>query len=215
MNRVCIALLFFLSIPATALADSILTIGQITISYTPPASTNLAVYSPQLDTGYPFRVHPGKFTDAVTTLMCVNAACTSLSIDLSVSGITIDHVRFQGVMYPTLYLSGTLDIRGILPRGFAYCYPGTSCFQGVSLITGNLIACTDPACSTQLFQLDANLHAMSNVSIGFNAQGQPVLDTAGFVAPEPTTMLLLATGLAGIGWRKYRAGLSQRQQYQG
>lgn len=107
---------------------------------------------------------------------CLNAASTKISVNLDISGLSLKDVLFQNTVYPVLYFSGTLDFTGKLLQGPPYGCSGISgtCFSGVTVLTGNLTACLDPACSTQLFQLDTppNVGASSAVGIAFNSNGQ-------------------------------------------
>jgi len=104
---VYIALLFFLLIPANALADTSDTIGQLYLGYRASASPvgGIIIYSPELadfSLGGGGAID-GTFTNAVSSLVCLNAACTKLSFDLDISGITLRNVPFGGTVHSTLF----------------------------------------------------------------------------------------------------------------
>ena len=182
-----ITLLFFLLIPANVLAD---TITQIHILYWPSISASrITIYSPQLadlSLGGGGDIH-GMFTNVVSSLACLNAACTKISVDFDISGITLNNVPLGGTIYPHIYFSGTLDFTGTL-------FNNGQNFTGESFASGNLIGCIDPACSTQLFQLGTfpNMPVQSALFGVFDSNGKGTLEGAYFVNPEPTTLLLFA-----------------------
>jgi hypothetical protein len=226
MKRLTILVTVFAFLcPVGLLADTI-PIQQLSLFYQPSTSTShINIWSQQLEPlpsecqgegCFPFKFHTGTFTNVGTSLVCGNAACTSLSVDLKVSGLRIKDVIFQGFVYPTVYLSGTLDIAGTLPTpggGFCGFLDSPTCFFGSSIISGNFTGCSDPACSTQLFPLSANLVADGAVYVRFNSQGKPVLQAAAFNAPEPSGIALLGTGCSLLfgallieRFRRHRAG---------
>ena len=62
-------------------------------------------------------------------------------------------------------------------------------------LTGNLEACTDSTCSTELFALAVNVHSYLRMTYSYNG-GQLSISSVTYVLPEPSSMALLGTGLA-------------------
>jgi hypothetical protein len=152
----------------------------------------------------PALIHPQSFQKhhfggggmATSSLMCP-APCgpnDPLSFNLTLSGLQINKVQFSGTFYPVVYFSGILNLDAIRrPNSFPFHLFGT------------LTGCSDPQCSVVLFPISVDLRgSVTSYGIRQTDSGSFILASASFLAPEPSTLVLMGTGLAGLlsRWRK-------------
>lgn len=147
----------------------------------------------------PALIHPLSFqkhhfhgggTTATATVVCA-ASCgpmDALSFNLTVSGLQINGVQFGSVFYPVVYFSGLLNFDATRrPHSFPVH------------IFGSLTGCADPQCSVVLFPISVDLHGrVTGYRITQTDSGAFILASAGFQVPEPSSLALMATGLAGV-----------------
>ena len=155
MTRIAIGLALTLICAVSALADSTtVDVTQLGLLYiadnNPPVRWN--IQAPLLFAPFiPFRgTHDflGIGATAVPQVSC-QALCSFgdvLTFNLMVSGLQLGNVQYQGAYYPTVYLSGVLNLD---MKPFTIGGPGLS--SGNVHILGTFIGCSDPACKNEIF----------------------------------------------------------------
>jgi hypothetical protein len=146
----------------------------------------------------PALIHPNSFQKhhfggggmATSSLICA-APCgpnEPLSFSLTLSDLQINKVQFSGTFYPVVYFSGILNLDATRrPNSFPFHLFGT------------LTGCADPQCSVVLFPISVDLRgSVTGYRITQTDSGSFILASAGFQAPEPSTLALVGTGLAGF-----------------
>src|SRR5262249_16268449 len=123
-----------------------------------------------------------------------------LSFNLTISGLQINKVQFNGTFYPVIYFSGILNLDATRrPNSFPFHLSGT------------LTGCNDPQCSVVLFPISVDLRgSVTSYRITQTDSGIFILPSAGFQAPEPSTLALVGTGLAGFVSRMTKRNLRGR-----
>lgn len=190
MKKLLMVALIAIGLPFTACADSFKA-GVVDISGN-LSGGGIAFYVPGLDFVHesPGQVFIfGAFTKLdVTTLTCANAGCTGYNVVMGASGLTMSDVSYKSVLYPTVYLSGILD----LTARFVSSLP----FE-LGQVSGAFLACADPSCTRVLFSLNTNVQEKA-VFVVIKNGGNLTLDGFSYAVPEPSTLGLLGTGILGI-----------------
>lgn len=138
--------------------------------------------------------YPASFSNAKLSVTC-NPMCAvgdSFSIDLAMSNFSLTGRRPYG--YPDLNMFvGTLNL---ITRPIVLTASSGIAIARFS-ITGDLQGCTDASCGTTLFSLSVNTHAY--VTINYNLSGgQLSVSSISYVLPEPSSIVLLGTGVVFI-----------------
>ena len=179
-------------------------VTEITVMvFTGQSTIGWDVQAPQLSRPFPFDSYHNFFGSGIAGVPSItcSAPCgagSHLTVDLEISGLTLgtgfaNSIFFDNVLYPTVYLSGTLDIA---TRPFVW---GQS--QVPVEMSGMFTACADPACQTPLFPMTVDLLGLAYMNITLDQSGQPVLNYALFAAPEPGSAGLMFSGcllIAGL-----------------
>jgi len=205
-----------------SVSASTVDITEMNVSYSPPSSIGWSVQAPQLSRPFD-NLHDFDGAGIVSGLsITCSAPCgvgSHVTVDLQVSGLTLgtgfsNSIVFNGVVYPTVYLSGTLDLT---TKSFVLLQnPGFGGYTAPVLMTGTFTACADPACATQLFPMSVNLLGTAYMSLSINSSGQPVLDDARFMAPEPASAALMFSGcllIAGFVYASRKQGGRLRRDF--
>lgn len=137
--------------------------------------------------GEPY-MYPTQFSNALLSVTC-NPLCAignKFSIDLTMSNFKAlggppDLSMFVGTLNLVTNPIVLTSSSGIAIAHFN--------------LTGNLEACTDSACSTELFGLDVNGRGYLRMAYSLSG-GQLSISGVSYVLPEPSSMTLLGTGLA-------------------
>ena len=183
--------IFGIVIPASA---GSVDITEITVSYGGQSSIAWSVQAPQLSRPFDgLHDFDGSGVAGVPSITC-SALCrigSQLTVDLQISGLTLgtgfsNSILFNSVLYPTIYLSGTLDVA---TKSFVWGQ-----FQVPVQMTGTFMACADPACQAPLFPMNLNILGTAYMDISVNQSNQPVLNDALFTAPEPGSAALMFSG---------------------
>jgi hypothetical protein len=148
-------------------------------------------------------MYPTTFTTAGLSTTCTPTCGIGnpFSVDLSMSNFTIREQEYAGVI-----LVGTLNL--ITTPIILKAQNGMALAKFT--LTGNLEACTDLTCSTELFSLSVNIHGPVTVGYSLNS-GQVTVSSVQFVLPEPSSMTLFGTGLAFVMGRLRAARMKSRK----
>lgn len=187
MNRVCIALLFFLlSLAAIPAHADTLDMIQVNVKLTPAGGTMSFILQTPGDVCpcIPPQTYYTSFSGVdVLSLTCANASCTRYNTDITLSGFSTfapssGPVFYKGKSYSDLFLTGTLDF---VATKFSVS------------VTGTMKACTDATCNNVLFDVDVNAKGTPQI-VATNNGGTLTLVSARDITPEPSTFLLFGTG---------------------
>jgi len=198
MKKISIILFLILFFAAPALADSVVTVTEIAVDYSTNRSTvNWSIQAPELFSPFfPKNARHdfnGFGTSAVPQIVC-QSPCnpgSTLAFNLMVSGLQLEQVRFQGVNYPTIYLSGVLNLD---TKSFVL-QPGVLNYQVSAKIFGNLTGCSDPDCKDPLFPMVIALRGGTAVlTLNPNSSGGFDVSHAYFFVPEPASVAMFGTG---------------------
>jgi hypothetical protein len=138
--------------------------------------------------GSPF-MYGSTFSDAILSVNC-NLICAvgdSFSTNLAMTNFKVSPY-FGGVQIGMFV--GTLNL---ITKPIVLTASSGIAIARFSL-TGDLLACNDATCSTQLFTLAVNVHGYAKLTYNLT-NGKLSISSIRYTLPEPSSMTLLGTGL--------------------